>query len=120
MRILVCEDNIMTLKTIEYTLKKLGYEVLKAEDGDQGIRILDEEKVDMVITDSNMPYTKGLELVRYINTHIEPKIPVIIISGITLDETRNHAMELGASGYLTKPFDPGELVDMVRSFSGEN
>ena len=119
-KILICEDNIMTLKTVEFTLLKAGYEVVKAEDGDQGIRILEEQKVDLVISDINMPYTKGLELVRYINTNFKLKIPVIIISGITLEETKDHAMELGAKGYLTKPFDPDVLVDMVRSFTTQN
>ena len=89
--------------------------MLQAEDGDQGIEILQNDKVDVVITDINMPYTKGLELVRFINTQMKTKIPVIIISGITLDETKDHAMELGAAGYLTKPFDPRVLLDMVQS-----
>lgn len=115
MNILVCEDNSITLKTIAFTLIKSGYQVLQAEDGDQGIEILQNDKVDVVITDINMPYTKGLELVRYINTQLKTKIPVIIISGITLDETKDHAMELGAAGYLTKPFDPHVLLQLVQS-----
>ena len=120
MRILVCEDNPITLKTIEFTLKKAGYEVLKAEDGEQGIGILEKQEVDLVITDINMPYTKGLELVRYINIELETKIPTIIISGINLDETIDHARELGAEGYLTKPFDPKVLLDLIQSLSEEN
>ena len=120
MVILVCEDNLMTLKTIEFTLRKEGYQVLMAENGDEAIHMLMEKDIDMVITDINMPYTKGLELVRYINTQLEKKIPVIIISGITLEETKEHALELGAKGYLTKPFDLDELLDMVRSLSGGN
>ena len=115
MNILVCEDNPITLKTIAFTLIKSGYEVFQAEDGDQGIEILEREEVDVVVTDINMPYTKGLELVRYINTNLKEKIPVIIISGITLDETKDHAKELGAAGYLTKPFDPYELRDMIQA-----
>jgi len=120
MNILVCEDNVMTLKTIEFALKKAGYNVFKAGDGIQGIRILSEEEIGLVITDINMPYSKGLELVRHINTKMEPKIPVIVITGITNEETRVHAAELGARGYLTKPFDLDVMVDMVRSLSGKN
>lgn len=115
MRILVCEDNLITLKTIAFSLAKKGHEVLQAVDGDQAIQILDEEETDLLITDINMPFTKGLELVRYVNTQLTTKIPVIIISGITLDETKDHAMELGALGYLTKPFDPEVLLKMVQS-----
>ena len=118
MNILVCEDNLMTLRTIEFALKKEGYSVFKAVDGDQGIKVLAEEEIDLVITDINMPYTKGLELVRHINTNLVPKIPVIVVSGITNKETREHALELGAEGYMTKPFDLNAMVDMVKSVSG--
>lgn len=120
MRILVCEDNTLTLRSIEYVLKNAGFEVFMAVDGDQGIRILDEEEVDLVITDINMPYTKGLELVRHVNTNLETKIPVIIITGITLEETREHAMELGAVGFLTKPLDLDVLVNTVKSQLDKN
>jgi two-component system chemotaxis response regulator CheY len=114
-KILVCEDNPIALKTIEYTLVKAGYEVMQASDGEQGISILDTQQIDLLITDINMPFTKGLELVRYVNTQLPSKIPVIIISGINLKETKDHAKELGAKGYLTKPFDPNQLLDLVRS-----
>jgi DNA-binding response OmpR family regulator len=117
MRILVCEDEVLTLKTIEFVLNRKGHEVIKASDGDQAIKILQEEKVDLLLTDINLPYAKGLELVHFINTQLEPRIPVIIVSGITLDETRDHALELGAIGYLTKPFDPVELLGMIDSLS---
>lgn len=117
MRILLCEDNTLTLRSIEYALKKAGYEVSKALDGGEGIRILEAEEIDLVITDINMPYTKGLELVRYVKTKMTSKIPVIIITGITLEETREHAIELGASGFLTKPLDLDVLVDTVKSLS---
>jgi two-component system chemotaxis response regulator CheY len=120
MKILVCEDNTMILRSIEYSLKNAGYEVSMATDGDQGIRILGEEEIDMVITDINMPYTKGLELVRHVNTKMKKKIPVIIITGITLEETREHAIELGAKGFLTKPLDLDVLKETVRSLAIKN
>ncbi len=116
MKVLVCEDNTLTLRSIEYSLKNAGFDVSRALDGEQGIRILQEEEIDLVITDINMPYTKGLELVRHVNTKMERKIPVIIITGITLEETREHALELGASGFLTKPLDLDVLVKTVKSF----
>lgn len=117
MNILVCEDNIMMQKTIELSLRKAGYNVFNAGDGFQGIKILGKENIDLVITDINMPYTKGLELIRHINTKINKEIPVIVVTGITNEETRVHAMELGARGYLTKPFDLKEMLDMVKAMS---
>lgn len=120
MKILVCEDNELTLRTVEFALKRAGYEVIKALDGDEAIQILDEQVIDVVITDINMPYTKGLELVLHVNKKFEKKIPVIIISSITLKETQDHAFELGAKGYLTKPFDLDALVEMVHSLTHVN
>ena len=67
MNILVCEDNRMTLKAIEFSLKKAGWQVFEAEDGMQAVRVLDKQHIDLVITDINMPYSKGLELIRHIN-----------------------------------------------------
>lgn len=114
-KILVCEDNPIALKTIEFSLLKAGYEVLQACDGEQAMSMLNTEQVDLVITDINMPFTKGLELIRYVRTRFKNQIPVIVISGINLQETKDHARELGASGYLTKPFDPKQLLEMVQS-----
>ena len=114
-RILVCEDNPIALKTIEYSLVKAGYQVLQARDGEEAMGLLKSEHIDLVVTDINMPFTKGLELVRFINTRSDMRIPVIIISGINLQETKDHARELGAVGYLTKPFDPKQMLEMVRS-----
>jgi len=105
----------MALKTITFTLVRAGYEVLQATDGEQAISMLNEDHIDLVITDINMPFTKGLELVRYVNTRFSSRIPVIIISGINLRETQDHAMELGARAYLTKPFDPKKLLELVKS-----
>ncbi len=120
MNILVCEDNIMTLKTIEHTLKKAGFKVFMAGDGFQGIKILGKEHIDLVITDINMPYTKGLELIRHINTKMEAKIPVMVISGITNSETKAHAAELGAIDYMTKPFDLNVMLDKVKTLFAMN
>jgi len=120
MNILVFEDNIMTLKTIEHTLKKAGFKVFMAGDGFQGIQILGREHVDLVITDINMPYTKGLELIRHINTKMDVKIPVMVISGITNEETRTHARELGAIDYMTKPFDLNIMLQKVKALFAMN
>ena len=117
MKILVCEDNLLMLKTIEFTLKKHGYEVVNAVDGNQGIKALTNEQIDVLVTDINMPYNSGLELIQFIKTNMGNKIPVIIVTGITVEETRQHAKELGAANYVTKPFDPEVLVEMIRDLS---
>jgi DNA-binding response OmpR family regulator len=116
-KILVCEDNLLMIKTIELTLRKHGYEVIKAMDGGEGIQILNQEKVDLLISDINMPYNSGLELIQHINNKLDYKIPVIIMSVIKLEETKKHAKELGAVNYITKPFDPETLIDMIKEIA---
>ena len=120
MKILVCEDNLLLLRTVEHTLQKHGYEVLKAMDGEEGIRILRQEKVDLLITDINMPYNSGLELIPYIRNKLSYRIPVIIMSIINLEDTKKHAKELGAVHYITKPFKPETLINLIRDIATMN
>ncbi len=108
-KVLVCEDNKLTQKVLEAALKKMDFDVILAKDGDEGISHIKEDNVDLILTDINMPYNNGLELVEYVRKNFERKIPVIIVTNINLEDTRKHAMELGADAYITKPFDPGEL-----------
>ena len=119
MKILVCEDNLLMLKTIEFTLKNHGYEVVNATDGNQGIQALNEQGIDILVTDINMPYNSGLELIQYIKSNLNGKVPVIIVSGINLEETKQHAKELGAVNYVTKPFDPEILVEMIQKITNK-
>ncbi len=114
-RVLVCEDNILTQKVLEVALKKINFEIVLAKDGSEGIQFLEEQDFDLVLTDINMPYNSGLEIVQYIRKHKQLNIPVIIVTNINLEDTRKHARELGADAYITKPFDPQELLEAIKS-----
>jgi DNA-binding response OmpR family regulator len=119
MKILVCEDNLIMLHTIAQSLAREGHEVLKAKDGKEGVAYLREGGVDLLITDINMPFTKGLELIRLVKSEMGGRIPVIVLSGINLQETMDHARELGTRSYLTKPVDPVELLRLVKEIEME-
>lgn len=110
---LICEDNKLTQRLLEVVLQKMDFEVLSAIDGDQAINFLKSEKIDLLITDINMPYNNGLEVIEYLRKSNKKKVPVIIISNINLEESKVHAKELGADNYITKPFDPKELIDII-------
>lgn len=116
-KILVCEDNKLTQRVLEVALKKMDSEILVATDGDEGIRLIKEHKIGLVITDINMPYNSGLEIVEFVRKNYGRKIPVIIVTNINLDDTRKHARELGADAYITKPFNPDELLAIIRSLN---
>ena len=117
MKILVCEDSLLTQKTIELTLTKAGHKVLSASDGEEGIQLLDKESFDLVVTDINMPHNSGLEIVQHIRTKLKLSTPIIVVSSIHLEDTQKHAYDLGALSYLTKPFDPKELLETIDSLT---
>ena len=115
MKVLVCEDNKLTQRVLEVSMRKLNFDILVATDGEQGIQLIRENDIDLIITDINMPYNSGLEIVEFVRKNYEKKIPVIIVTNINLEDTRRHAKELGADAYITKPFDPTELLDAIHS-----
>lgn len=114
-KILICEDNKLTQRLLEVSLRKMNFDILVATDGEQGIRNIKEQDIGVIITDINMPFNSGLEIVEFVRKHYTKKIPVIIVSNINLEETRKHAKELGANAYFSKPFDPSELIKTIES-----
>jgi two-component system, OmpR family, response regulator VicR len=115
-KILVCEDDKITLKTLEYTLKREGYEVVVAADGKAGAEILRDSSVGigLMITDQHMPYFSGLELVYLVRSELKLDIPIIMLTRVNQDETRNLALSLGANEYMTKPFMPTQLLMKIQ------
>ncbi|MDF1571212.1 MAG: response regulator [Bacteroidales bacterium] len=116
-KILVCEDNKLTQRVLEVALKSMDHEILVATDGEEGIRLIKEHEIGLIITDINMPYNSGLEIVAFVRKNYGRKIPVIIVTNISLDDTRKHAKELGADAYITKPFDPDQLLEIIQSLN---
>ncbi|MDA3821254.1 MAG: response regulator [Bacteroidales bacterium] len=114
---LICEDNKLTQRLLEVLLQKMNFEVHVAVDGEQAINYLKIEKIGLLITDINLPYNNGLEIIEYLRKSNEEKIPVIIISNINLEEAKLHAKELGADNYITKPFDPKELMKIIKGMN---
>lgn len=102
---------------LEVALKKTDHEILVATDGEEAIRLIKAHEVGLIITDINMPYNSGLEIVEFVRKNYGRDIPVIIVTNINLDDTRKHARELGADAYITKPFDPAELLAVIQSLN---
>lgn len=113
-KILVVEDEKMLLKTIQFRLKKEGYEIITAENGREAINILKNEVPDLIISDIMMPFINGLELVKHVKENCSDKIPVILLTTLRQEQNVMKAFELGADEFMTKPFSPSELVVRVR------
>ncbi|MBK6398489.1 MAG: response regulator transcription factor [Bacteroidetes bacterium] len=114
MKVLVCEDDEMVLKMVEFKLEKEGYEVILAKDGKEAIDKIDKLRPDIIITDIMMPYLTGLEIVHQVRKQLNIKVPIIIVSSIGLEKTVLEAFQLGADDFITKPFSPNELSVRVK------
>ena len=119
-KILVTEDSPTMRAMIAATIEAMGdYEIFEAPNGFEALRLLPREKVDMVITDINMPDINGLELVNFVKKNqMYRDIPLVIVSTEGSARDREKGLGLGADAYLVKPFDPQELQDLVRRFLG--
>jgi CheY-like chemotaxis protein len=106
-RILVVEDEESIRRALDKRLRKLGHEVVTAQDGVEGLQVLGSQAFDLLITDFRMPRMDGLELLRNVKERPE-KLPVIMITG-TSTENPEVFIERGAQAYLLKPIAREDL-----------
>ncbi|MBO8434669.1 MAG: response regulator transcription factor [Tyzzerella sp.] len=111
--ILVCDDEKAIVDAIEIYLKQEGYNVLKAYNGEEALKILDENEVHLILLDIMMPKMDGLKATIKIREHLN--IPIIILSAKSEDTDKILGLNFGADDYITKPFNPLELVARVKS-----
>jgi len=112
--ILVVDDERDLLDLIEYNLKKEGYDVLKAEDGLEGIRMAKKYKPDLVLLDIMMPKMNGLEACEQIREDDEIKhTPIIFLTAKNDEKTEVRGLNLGADDFLTKPISTAKLVSRI-------
>ena len=113
MTILVCDDNKEIVDAIEIYLIQEGYKVEKAYDGEQALEILHNKKIDLMVIDVMMPKLDGIRATFQVRK--TSSIPIIILSAKTEDADKILGLNVGADDYVTKPFNPLELVARVKS-----
>ena len=106
--VLVCDDDREIVEAIEIYLSQEGYKVLKAYDGEEALKVLDREKVDLLIIDVMMPKLDGIRATL-------KNMPIIILSAKSEDADKILGLNVGADDYMTKPFNPLELTARVKS-----
>ncbi len=112
-KILIVDDEKEIRDLIEIYLKSEGYETLKAADGEEALNILNKEEPDLIILDIMMPKMNGIDACLKIRE--ERQMPIIMLSAKSEDVDKILGLNMGADDYLTKPFNPLELVARVKS-----
>ena len=112
-KILVCDDDKDIVEAIDIYLTQEGYEVLKAYDGDEAIKVLKSNEVDLLIMDVMMPRLDGIRATLKIRENMS--LPIIILSAKSEDADKILGLNIGADDNITKPFNPLELVARVKS-----
>ncbi|HLP91550.1 MAG TPA: response regulator [Nostocaceae cyanobacterium] len=116
-KVLVVDDLPTELELICRTLQNVGLEVIRANDGEEAIGRINEEDADLIILDVVMPRMNGFEVIRELRESEKTKnIPIILCTQKDTEIDKTWGMELGADAYLTKPFDPQQLVNTVKRF----
>ena len=111
--ILVCDDDKDIVDAIDIYLTQEGYQMLKAYNGEEAIKVLKEKEVDLLIIDVMMPRLDGIRATLKIRE--EMSLPIIILSAKSEDADKILGLNIGADDYMTKPFNPLELVARVKS-----
>lgn len=111
------EDNLIVYRTI---LDHVGYRVIEARDGEEGVARAKADKPDLILMDVSLPKMDGWEATRRIKADDDTRqIPIIAVTAHALDDDREKATQVGCDGYLAKPVAPRRVVEEVERFIGK-
>lgn len=118
-RVLVADDEPDVRELVVYRMRRAGYEVIEATNGEEAFELARAEAPDLIVADVMMPRVDGYELTRRLRA--EPatqRIPVILLTAKTQEADVSQGFDAGADDYLKKPFNPDELVQRARAVLG--
>lgn len=115
-KILIIEDEKDIVQTLEYNLKKEGYDVIKAFDGIQGLKLVGETSPDIILLDLMLPGIDGLEICKRVKKDQKTEnIPIIILTAKGEETDKVVGLEMGADDYITKPFSMREVIARIKA-----
>ncbi len=120
--IFVVDDSKTVRASLEYTLGKGGYDVVSAENGNDGLKRLEQlagqgKRPEMIITDINMPVMDGIAFIKEVKKKADLKfIPILILTTESQEQKKMEGKSAGAAGWLVKPFKPEQLIGVVKKF----
>ena len=119
-RVLICDDEPYIVESVSYVVRRAGFDVVTAEDGDQALAAANREKPDLIFLDIMMPGLPGDEVCRRLKQ--DPSMRdthVVILTARGQEEDERRAMEMGADEFMTKPFSPRKLRARLLQLLGE-
>ncbi|PEQ13423.1 two-component system response regulator [Novosphingobium sp. PC22D] len=117
--VLTIDDSPSIRQIVSLTLSGAGYDVLEAADGAEGLKIATERKVDVVLTDLNMPVMNGIEFTRSFRGHPAGRgVPVVLLTTESDESMKAQAKGAGATGWIQKPFQQGQLLRIMAKVAG--
>jgi CheY-like chemotaxis protein len=112
--ILVVENEVSNRILIERVLSTRGYFCLTASNGREALEILDQQRVDLILTDLSMPVLDGYRTMQLIRARPAlANVPIVAVTAYALNDENEAAMQIGCNEYLTKPFKPRQLLEVV-------
>lgn len=116
--VMIVDDSVSMRQLVTFTLRGAGFEVLEAADGAEGVNKLNMNgKVDVIITDLNMPTMNGIEFLKQVRSNYVHKFtPVIMLTTESEQSKVLEAKAAGVSGWIIKPFTPEKLVETIKRF----
>ena len=117
--IMTADDSASVRQMVSFTLKQSGYEVVEAVDGKDALQKLGAQKVDMLITDLNMPNLDGIGLIKGARALPACRfIPIVMLTTESQDARKQEGKAAGATGWIVKPFKPEQLLAVVKKVLG--
>jgi two-component system, chemotaxis family, chemotaxis protein CheY len=113
-KILLVDDSASVRQVVGIALRREGYETVEAANGKEGLAMLDQGKLNLIISDVNMPVMNGIEFVKAVKQHPTCKFtPIVMLTTEGQDEMKQAGKSAGAKAWIVKPFNPPQLLDVV-------
>ena len=111
---LIADDSTSMRQMVAFTLKESGFDVIEGENGQEALTNVAGKSVNLVVTDLNMPVMDGMTLIRELRAKPEYKFtPILMLTTESQDSKKQEGRAAGATGWIVKPFDPQQLIQVV-------
>jgi two-component system response regulator Irr len=117
MEILLAEDDDLLRRSLDFFLTQHGYTVTAIANGMEALEAIKVKNFDLIITDLNMPFTGGMELINMVRKELNLPLPVIVLTSSGVEQTELEAFHMGASEFITKPFSPPVLKARIEKLT---